>query len=129
MANTIHLKPNQRMFIEPNDHSPDSTFANTRICELLEGLGKFVDQEMSTKQIGRPDRAKERNFYEITSLSPDQLTKIYKLQQRGTVPFTLWTSFGEGPLRRYTPDKPDLAKLLQSGAVTKGVLPKSKAKK
>lgn len=124
MEHTITLKPNQRMYIEPHDESPDNTFANTRTYELLADLCKFVDNEMLTKRIGRRDRSKERNFFEVTFVGGEQLARAWKLQQTKSLPITLWVRFGRGPMMRYTPDKPDLSKLLRSGLVTKGTTPK-----
>jgi hypothetical protein len=116
------------MYIEPRDPSPDSTFANTRIYELLTGLCKTVEDQMARIKIGRPRHTRERNFYEVTFTDSKQLARIYRQQQEGSIPITLWTRIGEGPLRRYTPDKPDLKKLLRSGIVTKGALPPERKK-
>lgn len=126
MPEAITLKPNQRMFVEPRDPSPNSTFANTRLYELLNDLGRAIERQTLTAEVGRTGHSKKRNFYEVTFVSPEQLAIIYKQQQTGSIPIVLWTRFGNGPLRRYAPDKQSLEKLLKSGLITKGKLPVKK---
>lgn len=119
MSTLISPAPNERFFIEPQDLTPESNFANIRTAEMLQDLCKFVDNEMRTFALGRPGNQKERRMYEVTFVGPLQLLKAYFRQTQRHLPLTLWTCRGNGPLRRYTPSttKKNLRDLLKGGDV------------
>ena len=119
MSTLISPAPNERFFIEPQDITPESNFANTRTAEMLQDLCKFVDNEMHVFALGRPGSQKERRMYEVTFAGVLQLRKAYFRQTQKHLPLTLWTCRGNGPLRRYTPPtiRKNLQELLKRGDV------------